>query len=139
LNEIRGMLNQVRNQKDDPDARARIDADVHERQESYHQALADLRKLVGQAQQNYAELATNKEVSLALEQHSKRSGTKLKLGPSPQHLATVKQLERLEQSDSDNGPGVAPDATARHTRKSSRTKRIVRPSPNAGAGATGEF
>jgi hypothetical protein len=132
MSQARALLDQLR-QPFDSAARDRVDAEVRDRRDSYHQALVDLRKLVDSTAQKYAELARSAEVKQALDSLGKRGASKPKLGPSPQYLASVKLLERFEKAGNDGETQSAPPKAVRHTRKSARGKRAA-----AGAGAASD-
>jgi hypothetical protein len=124
-----GLLNQLRNQKLDPDARARADADVRDRTDAYHQVLADLHKEVDSAVEKYGVLAKSAEVKRALDALSTRSHTTLKIGPSPRFLAQIKLLEKLEKASAEAAPDpeFAPEKTTRPGKKSARSRRLSKP------------
>ena len=60
------LANQLKSQQFDPKAKEKIDAEVRDQREAYHQALLDLRKLVDSATEKYDELAKDGEVKKAL-------------------------------------------------------------------------
>ena len=81
-NQDSALLNQLKSQPSDPKAKDKIDAEVRDQREAYHQALLDLRKLVDSATEKYAELAKNDDVKKALAALGKGMREKPKLGPS---------------------------------------------------------
>jgi hypothetical protein len=123
VNQMSYFLNQLKTQPVDPESRKKLDAEVRDREGSYHQALLELRKLVDSTTEKYAELAKNETVKKALEKLGRHAGSTLKLGPSPSFTNTVKLLEKIEKAESD-GPSQEPQAKpARRTRSSTKGKR----------------
>jgi hypothetical protein len=139
LSQASALLNQLRNQPFDAESRKRVDADVRDRRDSLNQAVGDLRKLIDTAEEKQAELKKNTEVQKALDALAKRAATKPKLGPSPQFLATVKLLERLEKENGDGAVASAPEKATRHPRKSARSRRSTRASRDSGLEADSPF
>jgi len=93
-------LNQLKAQQSDPKSKEKIDAEVNDRREAYHQALLDVRTMVDSAHEKYAELAKSDEVKKALIMAGKGVRDKPKLGPSHDFLNNVKLFEKLEKAES---------------------------------------
>ena len=66
VNQESATLNQLQSQKADPRAKEKIDAEVHDRQDAYHQSILDLRTLADSVTQKYAELAKDSDVKDAI-------------------------------------------------------------------------
>jgi uncharacterized coiled-coil DUF342 family protein len=130
VNQDSYYLNQLKSQPADPKAREKIDSEVRDRRDAYHQALVDLRKLADSATAKYEDLAKNDEVKKALTVLGKGQREKPKLGPSRDFHNNVKLLEKLEKAES-GGEAEAPQAKpARRSRSATRTKN-----PTKGADA----
>jgi len=125
------FLNQLKSRPFDPKAKAKVDAEVQNGRESYHQALLDLRQLVDATQKKYAEVTKNDEVQKALETASTGARTKLKLGPSREFTTDVKLLEKLEREEA--GEHAPEPKAGRSTKRSLRGKRASKPAPSAPA------
>jgi hypothetical protein len=110
INQDSLFLNQLKNQPADPRAKEKIDAEVSERRDAYHQAVLDLRKLVDAADAKYKDAAENDDVKKALVVAGKGLREKVKLGPSHDFLANVKLVEKLERADA-SGESEQPSAT----------------------------
>jgi hypothetical protein len=123
------FLNQLRSRPFDSKAKEKVDADVQDRRESYHQALSDLHQLVDATRKKYADVSKNDDVQKALETVNTGAKTKLKLGPSREFTTDVKLLEKLEREEAgENAP--QPERT---TKRSLRGKRSSKPAANAPA------
>jgi hypothetical protein len=134
VNQESAMLNQLQSQKADPRAKENVDAQVHDRREAYHQALADLRTLADSTTEKYAELAKNDEVKKAIESLGKGKRDKPKLGPSHDFTNNVKLLEKLEKAESAGEAEPSPAKSSR--RKHSSKNRSSAKAPAASAKAT---
>lgn len=121
INQDSYYLNQLKNQTADPKAREKIDSEVRDQREAYHQALVDLRELVDAANQKYEDLAKNDEVKKALTTLGKGQRVKPKLGPSHEFHNNVKLLEKLEKAESGVATENAEAKPARRGRGGSRT------------------
>ena len=122
INQDSYFLNQLKSQTADPKAREKIDSEVRDRRDAYHQALIDLRKLVDSATDKYDELPKNDEVKKALSTLGKGQRIKPKLGPSHDFHNNVKLLERLEKAESGGETEAAEAKPARRSRSGTRTK-----------------
>jgi hypothetical protein len=123
VNQETAYLNQLQSQKADPKAKEKIDAEVHDRRDSYHQAILDLRTLADSVTQKYAELAKDSEVKDAIHALGKGKREKPRLGPSHDFLNNVKLLEKLEKAESaSTGDAFQQEKPARRTRAKSRSK-----------------
>jgi hypothetical protein len=129
INQDSLFLNQLKSQPADPKAKERVDAEVRDLRDAYHQAILDVRKLVDAAQSKYEEAAKNDEVKKALGIAGKGLREKPKLGPSHDFLANVKILERLEKAESS---GETEEPQANKSRRS-RAKTKVKNSSKAAA------
>jgi len=130
VNEETAWLNQLKSQPPDPKSKEKIDAEVREKRDAYHQALVDLRTLVDSATEKYPELAKDGDVTKALGVIGKARGDKLKLGPSREFLTNVKLLEKLESTESSTD-GDQPQA--KPTRRSKKAAKSRQSSKAAGA------
>jgi hypothetical protein len=130
LNEDTAFLNQLKSQPADPKAKDKIDAEVQDRRNSYHQAILELRNLVDAAHARYKEAGANDEVQNALNRLGKGQREKPKLGPSHDFLANVKAVERLEQAESGE---AGRESSGRSTRKSRNRTRTGGPAATPAA------
>jgi hypothetical protein len=120
------FLDQLKSEPADPKAKERIDAEVRDKRESYHQALLDVRKIVDAATEKYEELEKNSDVKKTLTALGKRMREKPKLGPSHEFQTNVKLLEKLEKAAS-NGEEETPSAkSARRSRHGTKIKRSTK-------------
>jgi uncharacterized coiled-coil DUF342 family protein len=133
LNQDTYFLNQLKNQTSDPKAKERIDSEVRDRRDAYHEAILELRKLVDSATDKYEELAKNDEVKKALSALGKGQREKPKLGPSHEFKNNVKLLERLERTESG---GASEAAEAKPTRRGRRRSSSKRADTQANAGSS---
>jgi hypothetical protein len=125
------LLNQMQNQVTDPKSKDKVDAEVRQRRDSYHQALLDLRKTVDATTAKYEEAAKSDEITKALKLVGKSLREKPKLGPSREFLTNVKLVEKLEKAESS---GEIEEPQARRSRRS-RNKTKGKPSPKAAVAA----
>jgi hypothetical protein len=138
VNQETAWLNQLKSQKFDPKAKEKVDGEVRDRRETYHQLLLDLRKLVDDATDKYAELAKDQDLKKALEAVSKAMGTRVKLGPSHEFSTNVKLLEKCEKAEStaeSDGPAAKP---ARRSKVGTKSKRTSRSHSRGGATASSD-
>jgi hypothetical protein len=126
------FLDQLKNQPGDPKAKERIDSEVKERRDAYHQALVDLRKLVDSATAKYDELAKDDEVKKTLNVLGKGLREKPKLGPSREFLTNIKLLEKLEKAEASGETEPSPAKTGRKIRHGTRTKHSSKSANGAG-------
>jgi hypothetical protein len=126
------FLNQLKSQPADPKAKERIDSEVRERRDGYHQALVDLRKLVDSATAKYDELASNAEVKKTLNILGKGLRETPKLGPSHEFLSNVKLLERMEKAESAGESEPTHAKTGKRSRRGTTTKRSSKAADAAG-------
>jgi hypothetical protein len=133
LSQATAQLNQLKNQRPDPQAKQKLDTLVKENQESYDQTLLDLRKLVASTTEKYATLAKDEKISKALHALGKTAVVKPKLGPSPEFTANVKLLARLEKEKDLVGSRGVLDKPMRNSRRSSRSRGAA-----ASVGAKGQ-
>lgn len=122
INQEYYFLNQLKSQPSDPKASERIDSEVRDRHNAYHQALLDLRKLVDSAHEKYAELAKSDDVKKALFALGKGQREKPKLGPSHDFLNNVKLFEKAEKAESANETEGQEGQPAKHSRHATKTK-----------------
>ncbi len=122
VNQESTWLNQLQSQKADPKAKEKVDAEVNDRRDAYHQAILDLRTLADSVTQKYAELAKDSDVKDAIHALGKGKREKPKLGPSHDFLNNVKVLEKLEKAESAAAGDPFQEKPARRSRSRSRTK-----------------
>jgi uncharacterized coiled-coil DUF342 family protein len=130
------FLNQLKSQPADPKAKEKIDSDVRDRRDAYHEAILELRKLVDSATAKYDEFATNVEVKKALDAIGKGQREKPKLGPSHDFQTNVKTVEKLEQAESSGDKEDTQAKPARRGRRSTKTKQSSK-TANAAANSSG--
>lgn len=70
-----------------------------------HQAVLDLRQAVDATKEKYQEISKDPACKKVLASLERKSGSKLKLGPSRQFQLNVKLLERAEVQDSSGESG----------------------------------
>jgi hypothetical protein len=126
------LLNQLKSQPADAKAKERIDSEVRDRHDAYHQALLDLRKLVDSANAKYEELATNGEVKKALNVLGKGLRETPKLGPSREFLTNVKLLEKLEKAEPSGETEPTHAKTGRRSRRVTKTKHSSKAADTSG-------
>jgi len=122
VNQETAWLNQLMSQKFDPKSKEKIDAEVHDRREAYHQAIVDLRKLVDSTTEKYGELAENEDVKKAIVAAGKTVKNKLNPGPSHDFLNNVKLLEKFEKAESSADTDGPPAKHARRSRHATKSK-----------------
>jgi len=138
VNQETAWLNELKSQKIDPKSKEKIDAELRDRREAYHQAIVDLRKLVDSATEKYPELAKDEDVKKALVAAGKATRNKLNLGPSHDFLNNVKLLERFEKAESSADTDGSQAKPARRSRHSTKSKHSSKASDGAkAAGAAG--
>jgi len=123
LSQANASLNQLKNEPFDAQSKQKIDALVRDNQESYDQAVLDLRKLVDSTSEKYAELKEDSSIKKALGSLAKTAKVKPKLGPSPHFATTVKLLEKLEKEKASSDAGGALDDSPRAARRAARARR----------------
>ena len=126
LTQDSNFLNQLKSQPADPKAKERIDSEVRDRRDAYHQALVDLRKLVDSATAKYEKLAKDAEVKKALNILGKGLRETPKLGPSHEFLTNVKLLDKLEKAESSGETEPSHAKTGRKSRRGTRTKHSAK-------------
>jgi hypothetical protein len=131
------FLNQLKSQPADPKAKERIDSEVRDRHDAYHQALLDLRKLVDSANTKYEALAKNGEVKKTLNILGKGLRETPKLGPSHEFLANVKLLEKMEKAESGGEMESSSAKTGRRSRHGTRTKHSSKAADASGGDSGG--
>jgi DNA repair exonuclease SbcCD ATPase subunit len=125
------FLNQLKSQPADPKAKEKIDSEVQDRRDAYHQALLDLRKLVDTAHEKYEGLSKDDQVKKALEIEGHGLREKPKLGPSRDFLNNVKLLEKLETAESGG------ETESSHAKPSKRIGHGTKTKNSSKAAATG--
>src|SRR5262249_53924298 len=115
-------LNQLKAQQSDPKSKDKIDAEVNDRREAYHQALQDLRTLADSTAEKYAELAKSDEVKKALIAAGKVVKDKPRLGPSHEFQNNVKLFEKLERAESGEEPKATKSKGGRRSRTGSKRR-----------------
>jgi len=134
LQQDTAFLDQLKNQTADPKAREKIDAEVRDRREAYHQALLDLRKLVDTATEKYEELAKDEDVKKAMVAAGKAMRNKIDLGPSREFSNNVKLLEKLEKAASSPDMDGPSPKHARRSRGGTKSKHGAKPAAATKAG-----
>jgi hypothetical protein len=132
VNQETAWLNQLQGQKADPKAKEKIDAEVHDRSDAYHQTIQDLRTLADSITQKYAELEKDTEVKDAIRALGKGKRDKPKLGPSHDFLSNVKIFEKLEKADSAGDAFQEKPARRSRSKSRSKTKDSVATTPAKG-------
>jgi hypothetical protein len=133
VNQESAWLNQLRSQKYDPKSKEKVDAEVRDRREAYHQALLDLRTVVDAATEKYAALAKDEDVKKALDAASKAAGTRIKLGPSHDFSSNVKLLEKFEKAESSAEPDGSAARPTRRSKVGTKSKRSLKSGSGTGA------
>jgi hypothetical protein len=118
-------LNQLKAQQADPKSKDKIDAEVNDRRETYHQAMLDLRTLADSTTEKYAEVAKSEEVKKALVAAGKGVKDKPRLGPSHEFLNNVKLFEKLERAESGEEPKATKSKSGRRSRTGSKSRRAA--------------
>ena len=129
LSEETAWLNQLKSQPFDDKSKDKVDAEVRDGRDAYHQAIVDLRTLVDSAHEKYAELAKNDDVKKALVALGKGKREKPKLSPSHEFLNNVKLLEKLERAEGGDGFDESKSKTGRKSKPGTRTKRSLKDAP----------
>ncbi len=138
INQDSLFLNELKSQQADPKARDKIDAEVRDRRDGYHQALLDLRKLVDSAHEKYETASKDDDVKKALEMLGHGLREKPKLGPSHDFLNNVKLLDKLETAES-GGENEAPRAKmSKRSRHGTKTKRSSKAAAATGPDTGGD-
>ena len=99
INQDSYFLTQLKSQTADPKAREKIDAEVRDRRDAYHQAIGDLRKLVDSATEKYDELAKNDEVKTAIAALGLAEGNEVKGKAGTE----ITRLPQQRQATGENG------------------------------------
>ena len=137
INQDSLFLNQLKSQPPDPKAKEKVDTEVRDRRDAYHEAILELRKLVDSAIAKYDELAKNDEVKKALDLLGKGQREKPKLGPSHDFLANVKMVEKLEKAESGGDKEDIMPWRRRGRRSTKRRKQQFSKTANAAANSSG--
>jgi hypothetical protein len=132
VNQESALLNQLQSQKADPKAKEKIDAEVNDRRDAYHQTLKDLRTLADSVTEKYAALEKDTEVKDAIGALGKGKREKPKLGPSRDFLNNVKLLEKLEKAESSGDAFQEKPARRSRTKSRSKIKDSVSTTPAKG-------
>jgi hypothetical protein len=125
LNQESEFVNQLKNPAD-PKAKDKVDAEVKNKREAYHDALVELRTLADETTQKYQDLAKNDEAKKAIESLGKGKRDKPKLGPSHDFHTNVKLLEKLEKAEA--AAEADPFAT-KPARRSGKAAKALRSLP----------
>ncbi len=121
INQRTNFLAQLKKQPFDPKARLKRDDEVRDKREAMHEAVQELRQAVDATKEKYAEVAKDPAYKKMLAALERKSGTKLKLGPSRQFQLNVKLLERAEAQESS---GESSDSKAKGVRKTAQGETI---------------
>jgi uncharacterized coiled-coil DUF342 family protein len=122
INQDTLFVNQLKSQPADPKAKEKIDSEVRDRRDAYHQALLDLRKMVDSAHEKYEGFAKDDEVKKALDILGHGSKEKPKLGPSHDFVNNVKLLEKLEAAESGGESEASSAKTGKRIRHGTKAK-----------------
>jgi hypothetical protein len=136
INQDSLFLNQLKSQPADPKAKERIDSEVQDRRDAYHQALLDLRKLVDSAHEKYEGLVKDDEVKKALEIEGHGLREKPKLGPSHDFLNNVKLLEKMEIAESGGETEATHGKTTKRSRHGTKSKTSSKAAAATGSDAS---
>jgi hypothetical protein len=128
INQRTAFLNQLKRQPFDPKARLKRDYEVRDKREALHQAVLDLRQAVDATKEKYEEVTKDPAFKKARTALERKSGTRLKPGPSRQFQLDVKLLERAEAQESSG------DSMAKGVRKTHGTTKRKRSTKAAGTG-----
>ncbi len=136
LSQASASLSQLKSQPFDAQSKQKIDTLVRDDQESYDQAVVDLRKLVDAASEKYAELKEDRTIKKALGALATTAKVKPKLGPSPHFAATLKLMEKLDKEKASSEAESALDTSPGATHRSSRARhgRATDTAKSAGSG-----
>jgi hypothetical protein len=132
------FLNQLKSQPADPKAKEKIDSDVRDQRDAYHQVLVELRKLVDSTHEKYEALAKDDQVKKALEIEGHGLREKPKLGPSHDFLNNAKLLEKLETAESGGETETPHTKTSKRIRHGTRTKNSSKAAAATGSDASGD-
>jgi uncharacterized protein YukE len=125
-------LNQLQGQKVDPKATEKVEAEVRDRREAYHQALSELRSMADAVAQKYTDLAKDGEVKDAITALGEGKREKPRLGPSHDFLNNVKLLEKLEKAESAGDSLQEKPSRRSRSKKGSKTKDSAASAPASG-------
>jgi clan AA aspartic protease (TIGR02281 family) len=98
INGLTDQIDLIRQQSPSAATVQEVAARVPVQREAYVQAVLDVRRLVDQITQTYAELAKEEEVTSALSALNRKSKAKLTLGPSRTFQSNAKMLQKTESS-----------------------------------------
>jgi len=125
------FLGQLKSEPFDPKAKLRLEKEVLEKNQTLHQTVLDLRKLVDETDEKYKGLAKNDDVKKLLIGIERKTGTKVKLGQSRQYHLDLKYLEKLEQEVSPGESATSTGKPARKTHRYTKAKRSYRPTDDS--------
>ena len=108
---IRYFLNQLKSQPADPKAKEKIDSEVRDRRDAYHQAFSTFASLSTRPPQNTTSSPRTTRSRKRLTSLGKGQREKPKLGPSHEFLTNVKLLEKLEKAESSGETEAASSQT----------------------------
>ncbi len=97
LNQANGFLHELKSQQANLQWNQRDEESLKGDQKAYDQALGESRDLVNTTNRKYDELKKNDEVKKALVARGKDAKKTIKLGPSPEFVKNVGELEKLER------------------------------------------
>jgi hypothetical protein len=138
INQDSLFLDQLKSQPADPKLREKIDSEVRDRRDAYHQALLDLRNLVDSAHEKYEKASTDDDVKKALDTLGHGLREKLKLGPSHDFLSNVKVLEKLETAESGIENEVPRAKTSKRIRHGAKSKNSSKAAAATSSDASGD-
>jgi hypothetical protein len=132
VNQEVAWLNQLKSQHADPKSKDKIDGEVRDRRDAYHQALLEYRKLADDATEKYAALAKDNDVKKAMEAVRKAMGTRIKLGPSRDFTSNLKLLEKYEKAEASGEPDETTTKPGRRSRIGPKSKRTSKSHSGSG-------
>ncbi len=96
LSELNQTQNVLKSRIPQPKDKASLDAEVAKRFGAFKDALTDLRKQIDDVSKKYSDLAADESVKKAIDDLTKTTKAKIKLGPSEPFLAMMKEVDQAE-------------------------------------------
>jgi chromosome segregation ATPase len=113
INEVNQTQKMIKAQIPAPKDKATLDEEAKKRLEAFKTTLTDLRKQIDEVSKKYEVLAADPEVKKAIEEMSKATKARIKLGPSDAFANVVKEVDKAEQ----RYLGKTPPASTASTKK----------------------
>jgi len=111
LNAMTQQLNQLKKNLPKPQDKKKAEGEESSRRSSLHDEVAELVKFSEEIQRTYHELHMDKDVEKALTSLGQTGNAKLKLGPSHEHQADLKVLQKLRHELAIGGSPVKEGTT----------------------------